>query len=663
MATDFNKHSIATAGGMRPTTANTPIDTRCRVNDESDIYSIPLPYLGMIVYVVDSDKYYQVSKLKSANIGPLVIEDAAVEEFEELSLKGISSSQLSNYATVKYVNDKIELIELTPGPVGPKGDKGDRGLQGYQGEVGPPGIQGIQGPEGPEGPEGPIGPKGDPGEPGPKGDPGEQGPPGPAGEIPNIDFLATKEYVADEILKAQLEGQDIDLSNYAKVEYVNEEITKFKATTTTNFTQVTSKINSEVNTLNLSIRDTTTNLTQAIDNKATELTNAFSSENTQIHQRLESIQNELDGVEKIRGEKGEQGDQGPVGPPGPVGPKGDQGIQGIQGIQGEIGPVGPKGDKGDKGDQGEQGIQGPKGDKGDQGVQGMQGERGLQGLQGEQGIQGPKGDKGDKGDKGQDGLVTKIVIDYSVYTMNDKGEVHIPPYPSIQGLATEAFVTNAINKAQIDGGANGQINLDLYATKEEVSAVDSSIDTRIANALRNVSEEISKDFVNTGELNSAINGLNLSQYATTKSLDQSISRIESMMPNSNDYVASDHARILNSLSINRADESTIGYYSVALGDTVIAAADNSFATGDNVSAMSKNQFVQGKYNKLDSDSKYAHIVGNGTSNHARSNAYELDWNGNATFAGKVYSNGATKSLEDQIAALEKRIEELEKGAK
>ena len=270
MATDFNKHSIATSGGMRPTTANTPIDTRCRVEVESDIYSIPLPYLGMIVYCTSSDKYYQISKLKSANIGPLVIEDAAVEEFEELSLKGIDQKQLSNYATLKYVNDKIEIIELTPGPQGPKGEKGDRGLQGYQGETGPQGIPGPQGPEGPEGPEGPAGPKGEQGEPGPIGPQGEPGPQGPAGEIPNIDHLATKEYVTDEILKAQLEGQDVDLTSYAKVEYVDSELTKFKATTTTNFTQVTSKINNEVSTINLTIRDTTNALNQAIENKATE---------------------------------------------------------------------------------------------------------------------------------------------------------------------------------------------------------------------------------------------------------------------------------------------------------------------------------------------------------------------------------------------------------
>ena len=662
MATDFNKHSIATSGGMRPTTANTPIDTRCRVNDESDIYSIPLPYLGMIVYCTSSDKYYQISKLKSANIGPLVIEDAAVEEFEELSLKGIDQKQLSNYATLKYVNDKIEIIELTPGPQGPKGEKGDRGLQGYQGETGPRGIPGPQGPEGPEGPEGPAGPKGEQGEPGPIGPQGEPGPQGPAGEIPNIDHLATKEYVTDEILKAQLEGQDVDLTSYAKVEYVDSELTKFKATTTTNFTQVTSKINNEVSTINLTIRDTTANLNQAIDNKAAELTNAFSSENTQIHQRLESLQNELDGVEKIRGEKGEQGEQGPVGPPGPVGPKGDQGIQGIQGIQGEIGPVGPQGPKGDKGDQGIQGIQGPKGDKGDQGVQGMQGERGLQGLQGEQGIQGPKGDKGDKGDKGQDGLVTTIVIDYNPYTMNDDGEIHIPAYPSLAGYAKESWVTNAINNAKLDGGNEG-IDFSQYATKAELNSINSNIESQIAGALSNFEQQLNSIFVDTNELNTAISNLKISDYVKTSTFNSKIEELEANVPNTNNFVSKTHAEITNSLSMNRSTNSTVGAYSTALGDSVIASGENSFAAGYNTTAASKNQFVQGKYNKLDSDSKYAHIVGNGSSNQARSNAYELDWNGNATFAGKIYSNGETKSLEDQIADLIKRIEELEKGAK
>lgn len=46
----------------------------------------------------------------------------------------------------------------------------------------------------------------------------------------------------------------------------------------------------------------------------------------------------------------------------------------------------------------------------------------------------------------------------------------------------------------------------------------------------------------------------------------------------------------------------------------------------------------GKWSAFDTNKEYAHIVGNGTSNTARSNAYTLDWQGNGTFAGTVSSS-------------------------
>ena len=46
----------------------------------------------------------------------------------------------------------------------------------------------------------------------------------------------------------------------------------------------------------------------------------------------------------------------------------------------------------------------------------------------------------------------------------------------------------------------------------------------------------------------------------------------------------------------------------------------------------------GKWSAFDTNKEYAHIVGNGTSNTSRSNAYTLDWQGNGTFAGTVSSS-------------------------
>lgn len=150
--------------------------------------------------------------------------------------------------------------------------------------------------------------------------------------------LATQTYVNQKIAEAQLDGGEVDLSNYATKNYVDE-----------------------------SIRT----------------------------------------IELTPGPKGDKGDAGP------------QGLQGEKGDRGDIGPMGPQGPKGDKGDtgaQGPQGLQGLKGDKGDTGLQGPQGERGLQG------VQGPKGDKGDPGTTSWNDLQDK------------------PNIPSIEGLATEAFV-------------------------------------------------------------------------------------------------------------------------------------------------------------------------------------------------------------------------------
>lgn len=45
--------------------------------------------------------------------------------------------------------------------------------------------------------------------------------------------------------------------------------------------------------------------------------------------------------------------------------------------------------------------------------------------------------------------------------------------------------------------------------------------------------------------------------------------------------------------------------------------------------------MQGKYNVEDTNKKYAHIVGGGTSENKRKNIHTLDWDGNAEYAGDV----------------------------
>ena len=77
-----------------------------------------------------------------------------------------------------------------------------------------------------------------------------------------------------------------------------------------------------------------------------------------------------------------------------------------------------------------------------------------------------------------------------------------------------------------------------------------------------------------------------------------------------------------------------GSYSHAEGYGTIASGERSHAEGYGTIASSNYQHVQGKYNIEDSSGTYADIVGNGGSG-SRSNAYTLDWKGNAWYSGTI----------------------------
>ena len=62
----------------------------------------------------------------------------------------------------------------------------------------------------------------------------------------------------------------------------------------------------------------------------------------------------------------------------------------------------------------------------------------------------------------------------------------------------------------------------------------------------------------------------------------------------------------------------------------------SFATGEGLIAPTEDQTVVGKYNVEDTNDEYAFIVGNGTDDSNRSNAFAVDWDGRV-FASAVKS--------------------------
>ena len=91
-----------------------------------------------------------------------------------------------------------------------------------------------------------------------------------------------------------------------------------------------------------------------------------------------------------------------------------------------------------------------------------------------------------------------------------------------------------------------------------------------------------------------------------------------------------------------------GSSSVAEGNTTTASGDCSHAEGHGTIAQGQNQHVQGRYNIEDTANKYAHIVGNGTSSSAKSNAHTLDWEGNAWYAGDVQANNIPYTVSSKV---------------
>lgn len=85
---------------------------------------------------------------------------------------------------------------------------------------------------------------------------------------------------------------------------------------------------------------------------------------------------------------------------------------------------------------------------------------------------------------------------------------------------------------------------------------------------------------------------------------------------------------------------SIGLNSHSEGQDTEARGTNSHAEGLGTIATASESHVEGRYNVVDNENKYVKIIGNGTSlaDNKRSNAYTLDWEGNAWFAGDVETN-------------------------
>lgn len=95
-----------------------------------------------------------------------------------------------------------------------------------------------------------------------------------------------------------------------------------------------------------------------------------------------------------------------------------------------------------------------------------------------------------------------------------------------------------------------------------------------------------------------------------------------------------------------------GLQAHAEGNGTTASGGYSHAEGNGTTAAASSSHVQGKYNVVDNNQKYSHIVGNGASDTKRSNAHTLDWNGVGWFAGGLQVGGNAQDDEAKNVLLE-----------
>ena len=344
--------------------------------------------------------------------------------------------------------------------------------------------------------------------------------------------------------------------------------------------------------------------TNYIDAQDIKLKGTVSAENNQIKNVSNptdaqdvATKNYVDGV----------GIQGPVGPQGP---KGDKGDQGNPGPAGQIGPQGDKGDKGDKGDQGNPGPAGqigPQGDKGDQGTKGDQGE------------QGPKGDKGDQGDQGPQGE-SGVAGSYS--EVNDTPFTYDPINKLIYSVLANATGENSFSVNQ--GTTSSGVNSSAFGMNSIASGYNSFVAGFNTTASGDSSAAIGYNSTASGGRSFALGDSNQSIGESSTALGQ-LSKSQGAF----------------SLAAN-IETNAVGIGSTAIGKGTIAGEYASLAIG--------HYNVQTSYAVTQHDIlNVAFVIGNGTDDTNRSNAFSVKFDGTTTVTGNIQMEGnSIKNVNDPI---------------
>ena len=137
MTTDFTTNVAKVTGAFAPNATDIPLDIRTRVETEADIMDIPKPYIGMVVYVKDTGKRFEVLTLKSKKQGLTIVPNAAVNTYKEFGSEFATKTELAETdagvttleeAIAKLLNPykapevSMSLVQSPEGSIFEKGD-------------------------------------------------------------------------------------------------------------------------------------------------------------------------------------------------------------------------------------------------------------------------------------------------------------------------------------------------------------------------------------------------------------------------------------------------------------------------------------------------------------------------------------------------------------
>lgn len=104
---------VIVSGSLIPSSGDSPLDFRTRINTIGEVEGILSPFVGMQFYVMDEEKFYVVKSLKAKVVGNITVENALVDEYEALINIDLNDVQvdMTDVATKQFVEEQIGAIE------------------------------------------------------------------------------------------------------------------------------------------------------------------------------------------------------------------------------------------------------------------------------------------------------------------------------------------------------------------------------------------------------------------------------------------------------------------------------------------------------------------------------------------------------------------------